>query len=747
MASMVLDQREEMDSSLAAPSPAPTRKQAALANKLPSAETRATFLIRTLPRDCNPTPVTAAQLQPSASSTTLLSPRSTLRQAPELVLESDPSDVPDNPFDDLTDEKLRQLSGRQDLARVTTIELSVDSSRQSVEVVGELLPALHHLRLAGSSLGSFRDLGTSLQALQVLHVPHCGLRDLDGISALTALRELYAPHNEISDISPLTMHEELSVVDLESNCIVDVGQIEQLAFCPQLSSLSLVANPVCAIDRFRQIVATFVPQLVTLDRVELSGDDQRRLPDEIIDAAIRAFRDRREAEEAARRPPSSHGGRPAAEPSPHRLSGRALADAESHRDDYGSSLTHGTDIVFAGNVTSALRRRRSETEGDPDASPVSAAPAPAPAALASPPPTEPRPQTPARESITATLDRAHELDRQQHKSRDAILHELRAWRLETAGASQVGVISPAASPDRRSQSQSQSQSQRPPRPATPKAKASDKAKATERRRPQTSAGVVRGVREAFAESPSRSRAVDILVLDDGPSRAAAARSRPSSNNDGGPEDRRRPDADADAGDDVPCSPRKTARGVFSPMAASGDDDDDELLLLLPTPQSRARSRRRRDSGELEDDEHESRDGAAEQSDESDGEDLRRMARALKQRRRPPETTAAAPQQLQAEPQPPQRPFLDVTASLEAIDQWREQMDEPSRGPACGLSDEQLVAWLRDRHAELRTREAFRRFFRGISEERLARALQSVFREHQDKIRRRLQLMQGFFGSG
>ncbi|GLD94386.1 hypothetical protein PINS_up002997 [Pythium insidiosum] len=750
---MVIDLREEMDASLAPPSSPqapPSRKQAALANKLPTAETRATFLIRTLPRDYNPTPVTATTpltLQPSASSSSLLlSPR---RGVQELVLNSDSSDVSDNPFDDLTEDKLRQLSGKQDLSRVTTLQLSVDASKQSLEVIGELLPSLQQLRLVNSSLGSFRDLGTSLHALLVLHVPRCGLRDLDGISALTGLQELYVPHNAISDISPLTMHEELRVVDLESNCIVDVGQIEQLAFCPQLTSLSLLSNPVCKIERFRQIVSTFVPQLVSLDRVELSREDQQRLPDDIIDAAIPSL--------SSPTRPSDSG-------------------ADSVRDDYGSTLTHGTDIVFAGNVTSALRRRRSETEGDNDV-PASRPQTPGTTTLE-------RPSTPARESITATLDRAHELDRQQHKSRDAILHELRAWRLETAGASQVGVvaldsISPAPSPERRTQ-------QRPPRPATHKAighsqsqSQSAASRATERR-PQTSAGVLRGaVREAFVDTSSghstaftlrtggvstlrtggvstqrttasTERTVDILVLDDGPSSR-----RPSNNHDASS------DNNGEDSDDMPCSPRKSARGVFSPMDAGGDDLQ---LLLLPTPRSRSSSRRRADGNteELEDQDGGRLERGTDADSDSDDEDLRRMARALKQRRPPPQRTTPstmvdaeppAPQQQQPQQQQKQQrsPFLDVAASLQAIDEWREQMDEPSspsRGPACAMSDEQLASWLRERPTELKTRDAFRRFFRGISEPRLTRVLQSVFREQQhDKIRRRLQLMQGFFGSG
>lgn len=123
----------------------------------------------------------------------------------------------------------QKLSGKQDLARVTFLQIAVDSGKQSVEVIGELLPSLQQLKLQNSTLQSFRDLGTSLHSLQILWVMRSGITDLDGIGALTGLQELYLQYNDISDLSPLMLHEEIQVIDLEGNCIADIGQIEQLS--------------------------------------------------------------------------------------------------------------------------------------------------------------------------------------------------------------------------------------------------------------------------------------------------------------------------------------------------------------------------------------------------------------------------------------------------------------------------------------------------------------------------------------
>lgn len=86
-------------------------------------------------------------------------------------------------------------------------------------------------------------------------------------------------------------------------------------------------------------------------------------------------------------------------------------------------------------------------------------------------------------SITDTLDRASELDTHKYKSRDAIMNELRAWQLETASGSHIGVISPEAD--------------------TPRIRSPTKSSSKAMRRPNTLTGVFRSgitIREAFGES-------------------------------------------------------------------------------------------------------------------------------------------------------------------------------------------------------------------------------------------------------
>jgi Leucine-rich repeat (LRR) protein len=44
---------------------------------------------------------------------------------------------------------------------------------------------------------------------------------LDGIAALNNLQELYLAYNEISDLSPFSMLENLSILDLEGYIFYD----------------------------------------------------------------------------------------------------------------------------------------------------------------------------------------------------------------------------------------------------------------------------------------------------------------------------------------------------------------------------------------------------------------------------------------------------------------------------------------------------------------------------------------------
>ncbi|GMF30198.1 unnamed protein product [Phytophthora fragariaefolia] len=400
---------------------------------------------------------------------------------------------------------------------------------------------------------------------------HCQISDLDGIGALVNLQELYLQHNTVSDMSPLAMHEEL-----------------------RLTSLNLTGNPVERVERYRQIVTNFVPQLVSLDDRAFSESERARLSDTEIDSAIRKYREQLQIEMSSCE--STNNLRtmgPNDTISPRQLSNSSSTTGLSGipvespvTEDSGSRLTHGTDIVFAGNVSSALRRHRYEAEAgstlDLRSSSGSYSEGSAGANDSRPSSSHgllERPKTPGRRiSITDTLDRARELDTHKYKSRDAILDELKSWQLDSVGTSQIGV--PRDTDEALyMELDNPSESSRSRRKGSVDANRSDIAatRAQLERRPNASAGVLRNgvnVREAFVgmatstirpssrgvstrqrASHSSTSRVDILVLEGG-------------------DDTKRP-----------CSPTKTPRGIYSTASscttALGHHHEWNLEVLSP----------------------------------------------------------------------------------------------------------------------------------------------------------------------
>ncbi|XP_013414483.1 uncharacterized protein LOC106176571 [Lingula anatina] len=174
----------------------------------------------------------------------------------------------------LSPRKLRLLTGLDNLEEVKYLEMKVDTSETSLGNFGQYLPSLTQLKLANSIIASVRDLGSCFSKLRVLWMQRCGLHDLDGISSMCNLKELYLAYNEISDISPCGMLDQLKILDLEGNNIDDVAQIEFLSLCSSLTHLTLDGNPVCITPSpekavpdydFRQAVKKCIPNLMYLD--------------------------------------------------------------------------------------------------------------------------------------------------------------------------------------------------------------------------------------------------------------------------------------------------------------------------------------------------------------------------------------------------------------------------------------------------------------------------------------------------
>ncbi|EDL18012.1 leucine-rich repeat-containing protein 56 isoform X3 [Mus musculus] len=268
--------------------------------------------------------------------------------------------------------------------------MCVDTRKNSLGNFGLYLPNLIQLKLNHSYLGSLRDLGTSLGHLQVLWLARCGLTDLDGIGSFLELKELYVSYNNISDLSPLCLLEQLEVLDLEGNNVEDLGQMRYLQLCPRLAMLTLEGNLVCLKPdpgpsnkapqgyNYRAEVKKLIPQLHVLDEVPTtctSAPAPQTLSQDWL-MVKEAIKEGSVLDILLPRLDDPHGATirkfdptlPVPETQPWALSllvpggplPEGLLSENPATEDHASNLTHGPGQVLCGNPTKGLRKRRNQ---------------------------------------------------------------------------------------------------------------------------------------------------------------------------------------------------------------------------------------------------------------------------------------------------------------------------------------------------------------------------------------------------
>ncbi|XP_042760677.1 leucine-rich repeat-containing protein 56 isoform X3 [Panthera leo] len=297
----------------------------------------------------------------------------------------------------LSPARLRALAQVDDLRLVGTLEMCVSTRESSLGNFGVHLPNLSQLKLNGSCLGSVRDLGTSLGRLRVLWLARCGLTDLDGIGCFPALKELYVSYNNISDLSPLCLLEQLEVLDLEGNGVEVLEQVRYLQLCPRLATLTLEGNLVCLRPgpspsnevppgyNYRAEVRKLVPQLRVLDEVPATHtavpaprelhQDWLMVKEAIKEGSVSEglFPGLDRPHGAPIRTLGSQLSLPETQPRAPRprplsllvtggpLPGGLLLKDPAPQDDT-SNLTHGASRVLCGNPTKGLRERRHQCQ-------------------------------------------------------------------------------------------------------------------------------------------------------------------------------------------------------------------------------------------------------------------------------------------------------------------------------------------------------------------------------------------------
>ena len=66
----------------------------------------------------------------------------------------------------------------EELARLTKIELRVDTTCHNLQATGEILCSLEYLKMNDSIVKCFRDIGTSFKYVRILMLARCELKEV-----------------------------------------------------------------------------------------------------------------------------------------------------------------------------------------------------------------------------------------------------------------------------------------------------------------------------------------------------------------------------------------------------------------------------------------------------------------------------------------------------------------------------------------------------------------------------------------
>jgi len=262
----------------------------------------------------------------------------------------------------ITPDKIRKITGINNLNEIRCLELKVDSRKTSIGNIGKILPNLSQLNLNNSYFESIRNLGSSFDKLDILWACNCSINELDGISSFNSLKKLYVNKNSITDIYSITMLDSLETLNIESNMIAEVEQLEYLALCSSLNNLTIRNNPITSkikimidensaiskqnkLNAYNQIIHDFAPNVTVLDGITVDMNKLNILTNEEIQNILK------KANELATNIVSSN--------TNSKINLNKYLGIENEVEE-ASELTFGTSETVCGNPVLFLRSRRQE---------------------------------------------------------------------------------------------------------------------------------------------------------------------------------------------------------------------------------------------------------------------------------------------------------------------------------------------------------------------------------------------------
>ena len=132
-----------------------------------------------------------------------------------------------------------------DLSSLKKLSVIITSDYGLLNQFGNFLPELKLLKLNGSNILSFNDIGTNFNKIECLQMKNCHLKDLSGIICMQNLQILDIENNEISDLIDIDMCSELKKIILKNNKIKESDNLTFLSSLTNLEYLDMRNNPIC----------------------------------------------------------------------------------------------------------------------------------------------------------------------------------------------------------------------------------------------------------------------------------------------------------------------------------------------------------------------------------------------------------------------------------------------------------------------------------------------------------------------
>jgi hypothetical protein len=240
-----------------------------------------------------------------------------------------------------------------------------------IENVGKLVN-LNSLILSHNMIEEIAGLD-KLTNLAKLALAHNRIKVIPSLQNQYLLKELRLNDNKIFKLPPsLSINVRLEVLDLGSNRLSKLEDVEPLRELKALKDLVLLGNPICKIDSYRAKIEQLIPSLFMLDRVPTSRDvrgqrkHQRKL--QMRDSAasggaplknIRPAKRRLEGDNDAPDPQATEASIP--KPSKrllHAQAARSLPTQEAARADASARPRgEGQRVASSSNAVAAPRKR------------------------------------------------------------------------------------------------------------------------------------------------------------------------------------------------------------------------------------------------------------------------------------------------------------------------------------------------------------------------------------------------------